>query len=67
MGCPQRPLLHVLLPSIRGPDPMHSQGETYSLDDDEDMAIKEIQNLWIMEAAGHVNASCNFSGKILCC
>ena len=25
------------------------QGETYSLDDDEDMAIKEIQNLWIFE------------------
>ena len=29
---------------------MMSSGETYSLDDDEDMAIKEIQNLWILEA-----------------
>ena len=28
-----------------------SPGETYSLDDDEDMAIKEIQNLWILEAS----------------
>ncbi|CAJ1351624.1 unnamed protein product [Effrenium voratum] len=32
-------------------------GETYSLDDDEDMAIKEIQNLWIMEGRYRVEVS----------
>ncbi|OLP78870.1 116 kDa U5 small nuclear ribonucleoprotein component [Symbiodinium microadriaticum] len=32
-------------------------GETYSLDDDEDMAIKEIQNLWILEGRYRVEVS----------
>jgi len=32
-------------------------GETYSLDDDEDMAIKEIQNLWIFEGRYRVEVS----------
>ncbi|CAK9068400.1 unnamed protein product [Durusdinium trenchii] len=38
---------------ILGADP----GETYSLDDDEDMAIKEIQNLWIFEGRYRVEVS----------
>ena len=46
-----------------------SSGETYSLDDDEDMAIKEIQNLWIFEAtcfAWHRGVS-GFMGFVMVC
>lgn len=38
-------------------DRVKIMGESYSLDDDEDMAIKEVQNLWIAEGRYRVEVS----------